>query len=369
MRAILKIGLLLIIVSLTDSTRMVKNFTKSGWQFYKLTKENTHDGKTVWYAGAINNVVALDSELTELRSLAIGPQDDNVDCPPSPKEPCPGAIRKSSPSIPQALIVHPKKDSLIICSTLYYGYCIKVTRSTFKDLEPDYSAIVSNDPKWPTVTLVSNDDNPRLFIGASNSDKNNRYSDDNRPPMVSTRSLDDLNILIDGSYEARMDVRDKTFVAKVKDMFEYNDFIYFFIIRRDYSTSNYKTRLARICKNDATYKSYIEIPITCGSTYNIFEGLYVGKAGRNISSAIAGTTGKDVLFTVFAEGNANSHVSRSSNPRSAICMYSLEQIENAMMSSYTKCFKGTNQDVNVGPEYLHVTSSCTADVCQNYLCL
>lgn len=352
-------------------TRFVKNFTKSGLTFYKLTKEVTTAGQTVWYAGAANNVFALSDDLTQLRFIATGPQDDSSNCPPNPSEPCPGGSRVATDSIPQTLVVDPTQDSLLICSTLYSGYCATVIRSTFDNFNPKYAQIVSSDAKLPTVMLGVSGTKPALFVGASFSGESGVVQS-SRAPLLAIRSFLALEMLRDANNNkvADLDIQEAIAgkdVVKVKDIFEYNGYVYFFIVHRDYSlatTIAYKTYLGRVCKTANNYNSYSEVPITCSlgpNDYNIFEGSYLGKAGKNVSTVVAGGVGKDILFTVFAKGSQRSHQSQLTNAASAVCMYSMDTVERIMKDTVERCFK-TGNNVNIGPSYLYPRSTCVVDV-------
>uniref|UniRef100_A0A3Q3DHE8 Sema domain-containing protein n=1 Tax=Hippocampus comes TaxID=109280 RepID=A0A3Q3DHE8_HIPCM len=217
------------------------------------------------YVGARDHLFQLDG-LDGLRleqEEQTGPVSDSKDCiPPVTESNCPQARRTSNHN--KLLLVDPKGSELITCGSVYQGTCQKrsltsiseVLFSTERPMDTQY--VAANDPLVSTVGLVvglRGGERSVMYVG--------RGYTASQPP-ISTRHLSSEPIF---SYEetaklavaGRMSEYDHHFVTT----FTRRTYVYFLFYRRDIKSSSreYQTYAARVCLDDTSYYSYVEVPL------------------------------------------------------------------------------------------------------------
>ena len=215
--------------------------------------------------------------------------------------------------------------------------------------------VAANDPNATTVGLVVGPHKGKrdsvLYVG--------RGYTDSRPP-ISTHNLASDPVF---SYEesAKLAVAeclseyDHHFVT----VFSRRGFVYFLFYRRDLNATSqeYKTYAARLCLDDHSYHSYVEVPLVChssssspGRNYTLLQAAQVGQ-GKGLE--------EDALLGVFS-----TEPSPPGSPPedSALCIYSLDQLDQLINSTRDLCYtqQGRRQD---GEEVAYieyeVSSNCT----------
>ncbi|KAL1020765.1 hypothetical protein UPYG_G00004380 [Umbra pygmaea] len=288
------------------------------------------------YVGARDHLFQLDG-LDGLRleqEERTGPVDDSKDClPPVTQANCPHARRTSNHN--KLLLVDPAAMELITCGNVHQGTCQKrslksvreVLFSTERPVDTQY--VAANDPDVSTVGLVVGPRNGRgavLYVG--------RGYTSSHPP-ISTRHLAQKPIF---SYEetaklavaGRLSEYDHHFVAS----FARREHAYFLFYRRDIKTMSreYRTFAARVCLDDTSYYSYVEVPLVCRSAsppernYNLLQAAQVGQGGGREGEALLG---------VFA-----TRVSSPNGPPvgSALCVYPLDELDRRIDSTRDLCY-------------------------------
>ncbi|KAG7239856.1 hypothetical protein INR49_030589 [Caranx melampygus] len=226
-------------------------------------------------------------------------------------------------------------SELITCGSVHQGTCQKRSLSSIKKVlfsterPVDTQYVAANDPSVSTVGLVVGLRGGRtvMYVG--------RGYTASHPP-ISTRHLSSEPIF---SYEetaklavaGRLSEYDHHFVTA----FTRRTYVYFLFYRRDIKSASreYRTYAARVCLDDTSYYSYVEVPLVCQSStshsrkYNLLQAAQVGQG--------AGREGKDLL------GVFSTHVSSTNNSpldASALCVYPLDELDRHIDSTRDLCY-------------------------------
>lgn len=219
------------------------------------------------YLGARDHLFQLDgSEGLHLKEEeSTGPVNDSKDClPPVTQVNCPQARETSNHN--KLLLIDPKAMELITCGSIHQGTCQKrsltsINKIVFSAERPvDTQYVAANDPLVSTVGLVveiNGSEKSVMYVG--------RGYTASHPP-ITTRHLSSEPIF---SYEemaklavtGRLSEYDHHFVMA----FTRHTNVYFLFYRRDIKSSlrEYRTYAARLCLNDTSYYSYVEVPLVC----------------------------------------------------------------------------------------------------------
>ncbi|CAB1336795.1 unnamed protein product, partial [Coregonus sp. 'balchen'] len=352
--------LLLITTSYSLDVRTYPRFSRNDTSFEHLVLHPDPSVGTV-YVGARDHLFQLDG-LDGLRlehEERTGPVTDSKEClPPVTEANCPQARRTSNHN--KLLLVDPSAMELITCGNVHQGTCQKRSLTSVKEVlfsterPVDTQYVAANDPEVSTVGLVVG---PRggeravLYVG--------RGYTSSHPP-ISTRHLAHEPVF---SYEetaklavaGRLSEYDHHFVAA----FARRGHVYFLFYRRDIKavSREYRTYAARVCLDDTSYYSYVEVPLVCHSSsasspernYNLLQAAQVGQGGDREGEALLG---------VFS-----TRVSSSNGPSedSALCVYPLDELDRLIDSTRDLCYTLDGQ-VKGGGEVAYieyeVKSSC-----------
>ncbi|XP_034440207.1 plexin-B1 isoform X2 [Hippoglossus hippoglossus] len=310
------------------------------------------------YIGARDHLFQLNRYLQHERQNDTGPVTDSRDClPPVTKSNCPQARTTNNHN--KLLLVDPYAMELITCGSVNQGICQKrnlenvdeVRFSTTKPVDTQY--VAANHPNVSTVGLVvwSNPAGQSvLFVG--------RGYTSSHPP-ISTRNLAHDPIF---SYEetaklavaGRLSEYDHHFVAS----FAHRQHVYFLFYRRDLKSQSreYRTYVSRVCLDDQSYYSYVEVPLTCrsrpGKIYNLLQAVQLG-----LSKDDAANQDSDILLGVFSTHLASS--TRLSED-SALCMFNLEDVDRRINSTRDLCYTQMGKEAGVEAAYIEyeVKSNC-----------
>uniref|UniRef100_A0A674E8E3 Plexin-B1 n=1 Tax=Salmo trutta TaxID=8032 RepID=A0A674E8E3_SALTR len=334
-------GTLLILQLITTSyslaVRTYPRFSRNDTSFEHLVLHPDPSVGTV-YVGARDHLFQLDG-LDGLRlehEERTGPVTDSKEClPPVTEANCPQAQRTSNHN--KLLLVDPSAMELITCGNVHQGTCQKRSLTSVKEVlfsterPVDTQYVAANDPEVSTVGLVVG---PRggeravLYVG--------RGYTSSHPP-ISTRHLAHEPVF---SYEetaklavaGRLSEYDHHFVAA----FARRGHVYFLFYRRDIKavSREYRTYAARVCLDDTSYYSYVEVPLVCHSSstsspernYNLLQAAQVGQGG--------GRSGETLL------GVFSTRVSSSNGPSedSALCVYPLDELDRLIDSTRDLCY-------------------------------
>lgn len=237
------------------------------------------------YVGARDRLFQLDGSqgLHLEQEESMGPVSDSKDClPPVTEVNCPQARKTSNYN--KLLLIDPKALELITCGSIHQGTCQKRSLTSIKkvifstEMPVDTQYVAANDPLVSTVGLVVEINGGKrsvMYVG--------RGYTASHPP-ISTRHLFSEPIF---SYEetaklaviGRLSEYDHHFVLA----FTRHTNVYFLFYRRDIKSPlrEYRTYAARMCVNDTSYYSYVEIPLVCQApllasrTYNFLQAAQV----------------------------------------------------------------------------------------------
>ncbi|XP_023154681.2 plexin-B1-like [Amphiprion ocellaris] len=328
--------LLLILTVATAHGRSYPRFSRNDTEFQHLVLHPDPSVGTV-YVGARNHLFQLDGSdgLRLEQEETTGPVSDSKDClPPVNELNCPQAKRTSNHN--KLLLVDPTALELITCGNVHQGTCQKRSLASIKKVlfsterPVDTQYVAANDPLVSTVGLVvglRGGERTVMYVG--------RGYTASHPP-ISTRHLSSEPIF---SYEetaklavaGRLSEYDHHFVTA----FTRRSYVYFLFYRRDIKSVSreYRTYAARVCMEDTSYYSYVEIPLVCRSvsspskTYNLLQAAQVGQG--------AGLQGEDLL------GVFSSRISSTNNSpvdASALCVFPLDELDRHIDSTRDLCY-------------------------------
>uniref|UniRef100_A0A182N2A0 Sema domain-containing protein n=1 Tax=Anopheles dirus TaxID=7168 RepID=A0A182N2A0_9DIPT len=319
----------------------------------------TYDpARRMFYAGATNRVLQLNENLTLLREAVTGPKLDSAQCHAAG---CPPDVLDSveTDNFNKVLLYNRDGDTLIVCGSVHQGACeIYYLSGRFPESVKQIEvALAANDERSTTYAFIgpsryqSWKKEDIMYVGTTFTNVGDYRHD---VPAISSRRLDDLtyaefsiqqsNINIDVKY------RDHFLVNYVYG-FNSSEYAYFVLVQKKSHLADeagYVTRLARICVNDPNYDSYTEVTITCmvnGTDYNILRDAKLAQVGQKLSSDMGIKRDDFLLVAVFSP---SKEITDEPQNRSAICMYSLKDIEEVFNENIHSCFNGTIKDRNLG---------------------
>ncbi|KAF3696546.1 Plexin-B1 Semaphorin receptor SEP Precursor [Channa argus] len=328
--------LLIPVIYVCAYSRSYPRFSRNDTEFQHLVLHPDASVGTV-YIGARDHLFQLDglNGLQLVQEETTGPVSDSKDClPPVTESNCPQAKRTSNHN--KLLLVDPKALELITCGSVHQGTCQKRSLASIKKVlfsterPVDTQYVAANDPSVSTVGLVvglRGGERTVMYVG--------RGYTASHPP-ISTRHLSSEPIF---SYEetaklavaGRLSEYDHHFVTA----FTRRTYVYFLFYRRDIKSTSreYWTYAARVCLDDTSYYSYVEVPLVCRSpaspyrSYNLLQAAQVGQG--------AGWEGENLL------GVFSTHVSSTNNnplDASALCVYPLDELDRHINSTRDLCY-------------------------------
>uniref|UniRef100_A0A3Q3XND1 Sema domain-containing protein n=1 Tax=Mola mola TaxID=94237 RepID=A0A3Q3XND1_MOLML len=353
--------LLILTIIATVFGHSYPSFSRNNTEFQHLVLHPDPSVGTV-YVGAMDRLFQLDGSdgLKLEHEERTGPVNDSKDClPPVNEFNCPQARRTSNHN--KLLLVDPKASELIICGSIHQGTCQKRSLASIKEVvflterPVDTQYVAANDPLVSTVGLVvevHGREKTVMYVG--------RGYTASHPP-ISTRHLSSDPIF---SYEetaklavaGRLSEYDHHFVTA----FTWRTYVYFLFYRRDIKSASreYRTYAARVCLNDTSYYSYVEVPLVCRSasspskTFNLLQAAQVGQgAGRDCAD----------LLGVFS--NRLSSKDNSPLDSSALCIYPLDKLDQHIDSTRDLCYTkdgGMDEQGEVAYIEYEVKSSCAS---------
>ncbi|XP_027875291.1 plexin-B1-like isoform X2 [Xiphophorus couchianus] len=349
---------LLLFIFVTAHAHSYPRFSRSDTEFQHLVLHPKPGVGTV-YLGARNHLFQLDGSdgLLLEQEETTGPVIDSKDClPPVTKSNCPHADRTDNHN--KLLLVDPKALELITCGSVHQGTCQKRSLASIKevlfstDKPVDTQYVAANDPLVSTIGLVvpiPGGNRTVMYVG--------RGYTASHPP-ISTRHLSSLPAF---SYEetaklaiaGRLSEYDHNFITA----FTRRSYVYFLFYRRDIksATRDYQTYVARVCLEDTSYYSYVEIPLVCQSPFSpstMFNVLQAAQVGKGV-----GQQGEDLLGVFSTRtGSINTPPDLS-----ALCVFPLDEVDRHIDSTRDLCYTRDglveNQDEVAYIEY-EVKSSC-----------
>ncbi|XP_037369244.1 plexin-B2 isoform X2 [Talpa occidentalis] len=290
------------------------------------------------YLGAVNALYQLTAELQLRQRAATGPSLDNKKCtPPIEASQCHEAVLTDN--VNQLLLLDPPGQRLVECGSLFKGICALRALSNvslrlfYEDGGGEKSFVASNDEGVATVGLVS-DAAPGervLFVGKGNGPHDNGI-------IVSTRLLDRAEgreafeaYTDHATYKAGyLSTSTQQFVAAFED----GEYVFFVFNQQDKHPPRNRTLLARMCRHDPFYYSYLEMDLRC---------LDAGPApasafGSCLAASVALPGASRVLYAVFSRDGQGR-----GGPQAGLCLFPLDEVHAKMEANREACYRGPKE--------------------------
>lgn len=228
-------------------------------------------------------------------------------------------------------------NSILVCSTANRGgLCQLRSLIDLKLLKTSSQRLVSSSPFYPSIGFVS-ENNQILYLA-------NTYDIPCDPfyeiPTISGRSVNDKDFLsIINLKSGQSALQQSTYTLRLLNIrlvkefflyylygFEHGNISYFLTIQQSdlhhNRQSKLQTKILRFCQTikQSMIKSYMEIPLTCGSNYHY---LITAKYSKE----------KNILYGIFR----NTTLANASNTSHAVCAYSIESIREAFFQTLKHC--------------------------------
>lgn len=291
-----------------------------------------------------------------------GPRLDNPQCHATG---CPSRDMTTSlmNNVNKLLVADLESKTLIVCGSLLQGACEKYKMSNISQ-KPEFipNSVAANDENSSTYAFIGPERyNPWgrtniLYVGTTFTN-NGEYRHD--VPAISSRNLYTLEFAeytFNKQSILHIDVKYRDhFLVKYVYGFNASDYAYFVLVQKqsylpEQEELGYVSRLARSCISDANYDSYTEVTLQCsvdGRTdlYNLVQDAKVAAAGSDLAMQLGIAVGDPIFVAVFSPSKG---ITNEAMPKSALCVYSLQDIETKFNENIHMCFNGSIKYRNMG---------------------
>ncbi|KAL1130244.1 hypothetical protein AAG570_013182 [Ranatra chinensis] len=309
------------------------------------------------YIGGINRIIQLDSSLNLEECVITGPKEDSVLCHASGCS-SPDIEKSLTDNVNKILVIDQDARTIIACGSILQGACEKFKLSNISLQSQFYpKSIAANDEMSSTYAFIGPEHYNQwghsnvLYVGTTFTN-NGEYRHD--VPAIASRELFKLEIAemsLSKQSLLRIEVKYRDhFLVKYVYGFNSSDYAYFVIVQKQshlpgQEEMGYVTRLARVCINDANYDSYTEVTIQCMAktttgtvNYNLIQDAKVVPAGDNLALGLGIDPGDSVLAASFSPSKTITNEPLS---HSALCVYSIADIEAKFNENIHMCFNGS----------------------------
>lgn len=317
------------------------------------------------YAGAANQILQLSPDLHIEHVVTTGPVNDNPMCHASG---CNAQDIQATltNNINKVLVIDQESKVLIACGSVAQGACEKY-KLTDISAEPEFIpiSVAANSEDASTYAYIGPeryntwDRSNVLYVGTTFTNNGDFRHD---VPAITSRNLYTLDVA-EYSFSKQsliqIDVKYRdNFLVQYMYGFNASDYAYFVLIQKQsYLPGNeeqgYVTRLARTCVNDDNYNSYTEVTLQCLvsvsgkkglESYNLIQDAKVAFAGENLAAEMGIEVHDPVLVGVFSPSRG---ITNEPSSRSAICIFSLLDIEAKFDENIHMCFNGSVMSRNM----------------------
>ncbi|XP_043964125.1 plexin-B2-like isoform X2 [Gambusia affinis] len=299
------------------------------------------------YVGAVNHLYQLDADLKLESSDLTGPKLDSRQCtPPIIDKSCTDA--QDMPNHNKLLLLHPAKNQLVVCGSLFRGLCSLRSLNNvknevyFNDNKGEKSYVASADENVSVVGVMSyykkDKENLTVFLVAKG-----QSVFDTSMKLISTRVLEEVGDwdVFENIIETAA-VQSNPFSPKYAHDFRFSfksDGFVYFLFSRKLNSHYHKnfTFISRMCEEDHNYYSYTELQLNCSANNEFSKVLaaFVGPAGEALARSLSRSSQygpisahDEVLFATFSDEGDNS----------AMCMYPLKFINEQMYKVIFACY-------------------------------
>lgn len=339
------------------SSDIVAQFTLPNGYFTHQTF--VAEDNAIIFAGASNRIFKLNANLSVQQEAVTGPKKDSPQCHGG----CPESVETlETVNHNKILVVNSAGNTLIACGSVQQGSCDIYKLKEFPK-NPKYIELplAANDERATTFAFIgpSRYTNWRkedvLYVGTTFTNVGDYRHD---VPAISSRRLDNLNYAEFSIQQSILNIDVKYrdhFIVDYVYGFNTSEYAYFAVVQKKshlIEEAGYVTRLARMCINDPNYDSYTEITIQCKQKvndktvdFNILRDAKIVTAGQHLAHRLGIKRDDLILVAAFSPGK---EITNEPQSKSAICIYSLKDIEEIFTENIHMCFNGTLKDRNLG---------------------
>ena len=271
------------------------------------------------------------------------------------------------------LVVDSAHGLLLTCGSVQQGSCqLHLLTNINNKTEYMYreSQLAANDATSSTVAFIAPgpDNNDVIVSGIT---LTSPFDIRKYVPIIASRKLTGNEALTfvyedaftnSGSF-LRIREQFKNYNMTYVEVFNVGKYNYFLTTQQNVNeesrVGDFVSKIIRICANDNTFVSYVEIPLGCG-IYNLLQAASVSKPGLTLARQYGITTDDYILVGVFAE--ADSTTSKVKTPYSSgVCIYSLKEIHDGLRQAIESCYRGPSRQSTIVKhfqiEYLQCASN------------
>lgn len=343
--------------STTTNSDIVAQYSLKNTSYFTHLKYDIR--RHVLYAGATNRIYQLSKTLQILKESITGPKLDSPSCHAGGCSTLDDVEAIETNNYNKILVIDQLGDTLIACGSVHQGACEIYLLAKFPDSSKYIEqALAANDENSTTYAFIGPSKYTAwkkedvLYVGTTFTNVGDYRHD---VPAISSRKLDDLEFAEFSIQQTIMNIdvkyRDHFLVNYIYG-FNTTEYAYFLIVQKKShlaEEAGYVTRIARLCASDPNYDSYSEITITCmdeeRKDYNILRDAKITIAGHKLAQQMGIKKDDQVLVAVFSPSREITNEPQNS---SAMCVYSLKQIDEVFTENIHMCFNGTVKDRNLG---------------------
>ncbi|XP_077487862.1 hepatocyte growth factor receptor-like isoform X3 [Amblyomma americanum] len=338
-------SVMLLACMVSGSAVDVREFQAPGGPVQNVLYFTTADNGDVLVVGGRNALYKLSTDNFSLEATyTTGPENDSLQCRPQPLD-C-SHSRTVTDNDNRVLLQMASYPLVLACGTTSQGLCavhqplrdLNISKPMDKMLVVNYVA-----SKKSTAAFFGTSNNSRtvLFVGSTYDGRPLKY----HPYAVSARVLkkaDSFSLRsADGMEVSFVDVVErfkKSYTIRYVHGFSHNDFAYFVTVQnKGASLELFETRLVRVCENDGSFLTYMEIPIQCpkddGLRFTIATSASLGPSG----------SGAKVLAVAFGSPFGGRLDDNDPSLGSALCFFDMARVEEAFHETVVACNEGKDK--------------------------
>ena len=346
-------------INYTDRKFMVHNLQTYLFdtKVFKILKDD-YSQDSSFIVGGRNYIFRLSGRDMSVTDVAnVGPVMDNFNCRPFPA-PCQAKSRVLTNQDNKVIMIDNSTKpypTIVSCGTTKQGMCFVHKYHGLQDGayfgSPEDSINYIASRKHTVGFTAKTSNGTSIFVIGHEYDRRNLSF---APPVLSSRVLQvsashppafhytyqgkDLNSSLDIHPKFKED-----YPLRFIYGFSHNQHAYF-IMNQPVSTtsSNFETKLGRVCLDDTSFVSYTEIAIRCESeitSYLLATAASLGQVGEKQYTILNSSSSSSLtLFVSFMRARYGDSVDMSEG--SVLCGFNMDVIDQKFFDATDKCFSG-----------------------------
>ena len=324
---------------------------------FKIVKDD-HSQDPSFIVGGRNYVFRLSGKDLSVTDVAhVGPVMDNFNCRPFPA-PCQAKSRVLTNQDNKVIMIDNSTKpypTIVSCGTTKQGMCFVHKYHGLQDGayfgSPEDSINYIASRKHTVGFTAKTSNGTSIFVIAHEYDRRNLSF---APPVLSSRILQ-----VSGSrppafhytyqgkkFNSSLDIHPKfkeNYPLRFIYGFSHNKYAYF-VMNQPVSTtsSEFETKIGRVCLDDTSFVSYTEIAIKCESgtgSYLLATAASLGQAGEKQYAILnSSSSSSHILFVSFMRARYGDSVDMSEG--SVLCGFNMNVIGQKFSDATDKCFSG-----------------------------